>query len=775
MRKHSIDPALYRDQRQFTDTDLFDCLDLDYPPLAAVKSAMRSKSLADAKRELIQHFRERSDPILPDFHTDPHWSDWDGVTVIDRAEAMAKNILFRKDGTPYSVAGGDDDPGGIDWKTAGKDTHEIRRLGTLATVAYAWELSQDAAQKQHIADTFIRWFNAAMEWRPFILVDDFHREEALRFGEPDVNQLAVCYHIYNLGDCFQRMIFRTPGALPDDFVFEFIKQYFFRAVNMSRLLGASWRADNHHLMERGVCLYFLGVVFPELQLSAELAEYGRQTIIRHFDYNLLPDDAGSEHCMDYNYRCLVRYALPLCIALNNHRDLLGPERESRLMNWLTFFVMNCAPDGRLVDTGDGCAPELYRIAEESGSLLNHCIIKGVVQALGQEHPVNPAFQKNWDILPAELPPQLSVVYPYSGHLAMRDGWDANSMFLHTAIKRDSLYNIHSHWNIFEFTLAANGKRLIGNPTAATYTRPQGLTRGFYFSMDAHNTLIIDDDNLKDHRALVRSWGLQPPRIDRAKTALNLNGQFDYASFSHFGYDPLRHRRDILMVRGRYVLMTDVIDMDFRNVNSVFALEGDIRPHLYRQRIHFEKNVSARLGSQDSSVIAKDRDSEAGIFIIPEPFEDLSTVVGDSEYMKALNDPEFSGYAMADIFRETIGACMFSTVYQPFVHEPPEISVRSLTPKTSAFRDDRFHAVRVDHPAGYDIWFIQRESEHYDRRRIDAGDAILETDAAVLFISVIDGRVDNGFVIGGTVCEFNGKPVNVPNHSMTNHFARDSIQ
>ena len=472
--------------------------------------------------------------------------------------------------------------------------------------------------------------------------------------------------------------------------------------------------------------------------------------------------------MDYNYRCLVRYALPLSVARSNRRDLLDANRESRLKNWLTFFVMNCAPDGRLVDTGDGRAPELYRIAEESGSLLNHRVTKGVVQSLAQAHPVNPAFQKDWDLLPAELPSQLSAVYPYAGHLAMRDGWDANAMFLHTAIKRDSLYNIHSHWNIFEFTFASNGKRLIGNPTAATYTRPQGLTRGFYFSMDAHNTLIIDDDNLKDHRALVRSWGLQPPRIDRAHTALNLDGRFDYASFSHFGYDPLRHRRDILMVRGRYVLMTDVIDMDFKNVNSVFALEGDIRPHLYRQRVHFEKNVSARSGSLNGSVIAKDNDSAAGVYIVPEPFEALSTVVGDSEYMKALNDPEFSGYAMADIFQKTIKSYIFSTLYQPFINQPPKITVRSLTPKTTAFRDDRFHAIRIDHSSGYDIWFVQRDIDHCERRRIDAGDAILETDAAVLFISFINSRVENGFVIGGTVCEINGSAVDLPRYTARRH-------
>lgn len=755
-RLQPVPNDLLPDQRTFRDEEFFSLLEPDYRPLRQVVAAVDRGDWPAARAAVLHHFRTRTTPRMTKYRTDPHWSDWGDLTVRMRADALAGNKVYTDENTLVDVGGGPAAHGDIDWDKALKLNHEVRRLGAVATLACAWSLEESSEQKQRHAATLERWLRGRVAASPFVLQPGFHRESFSEFGGT-WEQLGTAYVMFHWGDLLDSPLFRTRGALCDEFAFWLLKSYAFLAFQFTRLLGASWRADNHHLMERGVTLYYLGVQFPEFRRAREMEAYARRIILQHFDHNVLPDNVGAEHCTAYNYRCLIRYLMPLSVARANRRSLLGARREQRLADWLEHFACICAPDGRLVETGDGEAPALYRITEQSGAMMGSRVIKGVLASLGADGPVNPAFQTSWDKVRPVLPKRASRIYPHAGHLVMRDGWRPDSLFLHMAVKNASLYDIHTHWNIFEFTLAAHGKRLIGNPTARTYGLPRGQTRGFYFSMDAHNTLVIDDDTLKSHRALSGKWGLQPPRITSAYTCLNA-GRFDYASFTHHDYRPLIHRRDVLMVRDRYVIMTDGITMDFTGFNAVFGTEGDIRPHAYRQRIHFETGVCAEPGPQPASVLARDGASPAGVLIVPEPFENLRTAVGPNEYLAALDHPDFAGYHMADIHRQTIGACFFSTLYYPFADEPPPVTVTALTPRTTPHRDDRCHAIRIEDGRFTDIWFVQRDRVRPRRCRIEHDGLTLETDAACLLLSMRDGRVVETFQCGGRRTAFDGKPI-----------------
>ncbi|MCX5776956.1 MAG: hypothetical protein NTX32_04945 [Candidatus Firestonebacteria bacterium] len=85
---------------------------------------------------------------------------------------------------------------------------------------------------------------------------------------------------------------RTKNVLSDDFWFKFIKHMWFTSFQFTRFIGSSWRADNHHLMERGTAFYYLGVGFPEFKHERKLEVYARKMILRHFDHKLLKDNTG---------------------------------------------------------------------------------------------------------------------------------------------------------------------------------------------------------------------------------------------------------------------------------------------------------------------------------------------------------------------------------------------------------------------------------------------------------------------------------------------------
>ncbi|GMV83175.1 MAG: hypothetical protein AMXMBFR7_43590 [Planctomycetota bacterium] len=752
---------LNHDSRLLADAALWDGLDLVYAPLQSVRTARARGAEAEARSALVSHFRLKRTPKITKYRTDRHWTDWQGgPSLLQRANALVDFSVYEGHEEPICV--GRD--GRIDWKAANRLKHEIVRQGAMATLAEAWARTGKACY----ANALRAWMESHWQQQPFVLDPAFHREEFALFGGEAYPQLSSCYVLFQWADILDSKLMRSAGALPDDFWFEFIKRFWFLAYQFTRYLGASWRADNHHLMERGTACYFLGVGYPEFKRAKEMEQYARRIVRQHFDHNVLPDHTGSESCMAYQYRCLVRYAKADSVAQANRRSLLGRARERKLKDWLDSYGQLCAPDGRLPDTGDGGGPTLQFICEQSGALYGSASLKAIASALGCEGPVNPAFQAQWDRVVPRAPQPMSRFFPNIGHLVLRDGWRRDSHWLWLGAKNEGLFDIHTHWNTFDFTLCAFGRRIIGNPNSRTYGLPRGLARGYYYSMDAHNTLVIDNDTLKSHAALANSWGLQPTRITVAATCLRSGVGLDYATFRHDGYRPLLHRRDVFFVRGRYLIFSDCISMNFAGFNTVFATEGDIRPHHYRQRLHFETGVSAQKLAGVEGLDARGKDG-CGALIVPEPFENLSIVEGPNQYLEDLNVERWRGYRMADITRQTIGACFFSTVYYPHDgRKVPTLRVTALTPRQTPFRNDRYHAILIDDGEFQDLWLLQRDLVHPLGVVIGRDGLHLQTDAAVLFLSMSKNKIVSTFRIGGASVRLNGQTIKVSNSKLTWH-------
>lgn len=207
-------------------------------------------------------------------------------------------------------------------------------------------------------------------------------------------------------------------------------------------------------------------------------------------------------------------------------------------------------------------------------------------------------------------------------------------------------------------------------------------------------------------------------------------------------------------------MTDVITIDFTGFNTVFASEGDIRPHHYRQRVHFEKGVTANKLKGKEALDAR-LPKGPGLLILPEPFENLKVKEAPNNFLDNLNIQKLKGYRMADITRETIGPCIFSTVYYPHNGKNiPDVRVKTLTPKTTLYRDDRYHAILIEDGKFHDIWFVQKSPTDTKRVTVENFGVKLETDAPVVFLSLRGNKVVSSFRTGGSFVRLNGKKVAV---------------
>lgn len=582
--------SLPTDQRTFTDADFWAGVNLTLPALAPVATLVAAGKQPEAAAALVRHFRRRTTPKISPYHTDPFWDDWPGMPVTRRADVfLAEKIIVPSEHSvvPIVLAGKSSDPYGIDWQQARQAGMAVGRMRLLAEMVSSYDRTGD----RKYAAGVDWWLRALAEQIPFVLEPGFHPDEYSAFGGQGHEQLDSCYRMFAWGDLLRSRLFLTQGVLADAFWFWVLKQMWFFHLQFSRFVGAPFRADNHHLTERGVAPYFLGVQFPEFARAAEMENYARGIIRQHFDHNVLKDGTCSEHSLSYQYRCFIRFALSDSVARLNNRDLLGPERRLKMQRFLLFQGMACAPDGKQPDVGDGEGTPISEVMAQSGAMYGSPEVKAIDQAIGTgKHPVNRAYVTGLRNVKPRLPKAMAAVYPIGGHLFLRDSWKQDANFIWMGLKNGSLYNIHTHWDTLSFAIAAHGRTLIGDPVGRTFGRMAGLARGYYFSMDAHNGLIVDDDILTSHKALAKWWGGQPPRIDSAYTMFDPKRGFDYASFTHPGYRPLMLRRDTLFVHGRYFLMTDGVTMDFRGFNSVFGAEGDIRPHEYIQPLQFEERV-----------------------------------------------------------------------------------------------------------------------------------------------------------------------------------------
>ncbi|MCD6365478.1 MAG: heparinase II/III family protein [Planctomycetes bacterium] len=744
------------DQRDLNDEHFYNGLNLHMAALKEVADAWRAGDVAAADAALLKHFRTRKSPRITAYHTDHWWNDSPDEPVEKRADAvLARPLLGAHDKEspvsrkPHRVKGKPNPKAALD--------SQVTRQYYMGTLHAAWikthKKKYAVGIRQRLEAFFTRY--------PFVIDPNFFPDEFSLFGGPVHPQLHSCYKMFAWGDLLRGEMFKTPGVLPDEFWLYFIKNFWFHCTQFSRFVGAPFRADNHHLMERGVTCYFIGVQFPEFRRAAAMERYSRGIIRKHFDHNALADGTGSEHCSSYQYRCFLRYAMADSVARLNGRDLLGKRRAALLKKWLLFQGMGASPEGALPDVGDGAGTGLEWVISQSGAMYGSAVLKGIAKSLRLRPPVNEAYAKAYAKVKAKLPKATSVIYPRGGHLFLRDSWKPTANYMWLSLKNENLFNVHTHWDTLSFVIHAHGRKLIGDPISRTYGQPRGLDRGYYFSMDAHNSLVIDDNPIADYRMLQRTWGEQPSRIQ--EVSHTFSGDYDFVSAAHDGYRPLIHRRSVLFVRGRYFIITDGITMDFTGLNSVFVGTGDIRPHEYCQNLHFEEGVPVKLRKKDNSFVTTCAEGP-NVLVVPEPFENLQASLEVDSYFQRLSQ-KHDTCRLGRIIRDTIGPCMFSTVYRPFKGKAPNVSVETLTPLTTPYRQDEYHGIVVRDGASTDYWALQRDLRKPKTIEISRSGATIRTDAAAVFVSTLSRGKTKGFRIGGRFVELNGKALRLPTRKL----------
>lgn len=600
----------FEDQRSVSDAQFIQHLTLPGAAGRALAAARNADDLPEAIRLVAHHFRTRRAPHWPFYMHGTAWLEIDGRgDVLKKADGILKH-RFRSSWPDFhfeDLGAGRTEP---DWvKGLGNLGSSIGRHTFAAELSTAFALTGQPKYARKALE-LMRSFVAQV---PFVLEPGFHEDHDRYFGGRGNETLTLTYRCMRWLDVMHSGALHAPGVCTDDDLFWLVKQFWFYAMQFYRFVGDAMRRDNHHLVDHGHAPFVLGTLFPEFSCGRALADQGRRTIAHHFKRNVFEDGGYAEHSTKYQYHILFHYLNPLALAKANGVRLFDAGQTARLARWVEFNAHACKPDGVLADFGDEFGGSLAYLF---GSLAVPVIsprLAALARALGFEPGalrfespaaltrrfsrwkpgqaprvgLSPYFAARRGPAKAEakaLPDPASVQYPQGGYTFFRSGWTPGADYLATSHYTDSMPHGHTHWDMLSFVLHTQGETLIGDPATWLYTDKRNWesqeTRGYPYSVDAHNCLVMNDDTLKPLAALGHGccWGGYPPR--HGLGLFESGGPIEVAEFWHDAYAPTRHRRYLVHVRGIGFVFVDLL-----------SRKGlDLRPHQYAQRFHLEGGV-----------------------------------------------------------------------------------------------------------------------------------------------------------------------------------------
>ncbi len=682
----------FLDQRAVSDEQFLDHLTLPGATGKKLAAARAGGDLTAAQAVVAEHFRTRSSPKWAFYMHGTAWLEIDGRgDVLDKANALLKD-QFTNSWPSFQRVDLSGAPG-PDWK---RGMHEIG--GSLGRNCFVSELTTAFALtgKTVYLSKALALMKSFVAHHPFVLEEGFFEDHDRYFGGHGNETLTVTYRCLRWLDFFHSGALQLPGLIPDADLFWLVKQFWFYAMQFARFCGDAMRKDNHHLVDHGHMPFVAGVMFPEFSVAKQLLTQGRSTIAHHFKHNVFADGGYAEHSTKYQYHILFHYLSPQALAkANGIRVFLQPQL-TRLAKWVEFNARATKPNGIIADFGDEFGgsmaylfgslavpvmnPKLAALARALGhepggleyqtpaglarSLKRFPVGPGGVQNKPARIGLSPFFAPGRAVKKPDakhLPHPATAQYPHGGYTFFRSAWNAAADYLAVSHYTDSMPHGHTHWDMMSFVLHTQGQTLIGDPATWLYTDKRIYNgprarenRGYSYSVDAHNCLVMNDDTLKPLKALGHGccWGGYPPR--HGLGLLKTGGPIEVAELWHDAYAPTRHRRFVVQIVG----------LGFAFVDLLSRPGLDLRPHQYSQYFHCEGGVEIEpetLQHRRALVLKKDG---ARAFVLPGNATDFQWKSRRDEFLTRLhgvNPDDDHGPWIAELTRRQQGPSVFSTV------------------------------------------------------------------------------------------------------------------
>lgn len=345
-------------------------------------------------------------------------------------------------------------------------------------------------------------------------------------------------------DSWPDALFRTadaPAWTPEAFC-TFVKSLVHHARHLMR-----WPSKANWLTEESKAITTVGILFPEFKEAEVWRRTGIARLYEQLDNEVYPDGMENELALGYGLWVLSNYAAVLELAaLNDRRAEIPADYQSRLERMYNYVLYAMAPSGEVHGLNDSWSASPRAILKQGFAYFpqRRDFLWGATQGAQ-----------------GRMPEQVSYAFPYSGHYALRSGWerDARLLFLDAG----PFGSGHQHEDKLTFFMDAHGRSWITE--GGVYMYDASRWRRYVLSTRAHNTVRVDGQD--QNRRIVHDSYVLPYPFKPLPNPWISQADFDYvAGVYDDGYGPkgvlrARHRREIVFVKPDYWVIVDTLDPD----------------------------------------------------------------------------------------------------------------------------------------------------------------------------------------------------------------------
>lgn len=588
------------DERTIQDEQVFQALDLTRTGLEKVRYAFEQKQLDEAKKELIHYMETRTAPcFLYDYRTLPLSPiDTDSCpyafqsslglrgNLKDFCLYVAKKLIQDHVYVPPGADGRDVELG-KNWETMihyNFYEDSVKKHRNQFNMIVRGQFFESLCVLYHetgdskVLQAFEEILQVFLDSYPLVITHAEPSANRFQYTEDrdvmSVGWLAVVY--------ISLFYTRIPYEISYQLSFEILKRIWFLGIQFSRFEHDSYRPYNHHMWERGLVPYMLGLLLPEIPDFAAMKIWSAPIVCRHIKEDFNSDGGYNEHSIAYWSGAAVGEMLyrGISLARLNHDTLLDEEALQRMEQTFHILAMICPPNRRYPSLGDNGGPLADPILNLGIQTINHWECEAV-SAIRNQKPCN-------------IIPPLDYFNDKTGFVCSKSGYDEKSNYILMSAKIDCGYSGHNHMDMLSIFLTMRGQEIIGEPyTDYLYhkVRMNSEIRGYMYNMESHNSVLAYGAPIVPNRMYANKWGVMRPSSPVLEARSFEQGL--YVKAFHDGYTFCRHQRTWLFHRTHGLLLSDQIQRGNR-------MES---PHI--QRFHLMPQVKAIPFSNDSILVEAD--------------------------------------------------------------------------------------------------------------------------------------------------------------------------
>lgn len=682
---------------RITDAEFFDAINLDYGGLEKVKAAVETSDIAGAKHEFAQYLRNRKKPVWR-----PDWlAGLNRGKRNDKTDTREADRILQRDLPSVGVYHKYE--GRIDWSLDPINYREwpfqLNRHSFWTTLGLAYL----ATGEEKYVEEFVYQMTDWVKQCPVPINDSGNRgvlwrtiEQGIRMGQT----WPAAYYLF-LGS----------PSFTDDAMVTMVTSM----VEHARQLMEYPTTANWLTMECNGLMH-VGVLFPEFKEAEQWRKVATDRLFVELDKQVYPDGAQIELSTGYHQISLDNFAMAWEVA--NINGISMPEAYIAKMEKMFDYNLHASmPNGYLPGLNDA---GLVNVKAYAGKGLKYFPDRKDylwLATLGKE---------------GTKPTVDSIALPFSGHIIMRSGWEADARYM--LFDAGPFGYGHQHEDALSFVIFAYGKYMLIDP--GNYPYDNSKWRKYVLSTRAHNTIMVD--GCEQHR---RDRPRQEYVLSQPMPIKWASGKkYDYASSVYAdGYArdnsvKVEHERTVFFVKPDYWIVTDKLTPE------------DDKPHKYESMFHLDMSgveVDAASGASHTTdadganlTIRPARDSSLSVKIITgqeEPF-----VQG----WIRLKDYECRPIPTAAYEKEQAGVTRMAYVFYP-TPEGAKCPVRSV--EYIPVQGGEGVALAIDFGDGKVDYFALSDSPG---EKISFGQ--FKTDSRATYLRTVHGKIADSIVCGHAI-------------------------